>query len=329
MNIVYIIGNGFDVSLRMKTRYADFYDDYCQSKEEDTNEDVVKLKKTIEAGKEDWKDLELQLGKYSKQVSSSEKMQQICLALDDALREYLIKEQEKISSEDFDRDLTIEHFAHPERFLLPDDQLLVYQGYDTSLRNIRLITLNYTDTLEKAINYGKTGTSFNGVDKSGRRWRVLDIMHVHGTLDGTPLVGVDNVSQIANDSFAGDQDLLDIIVKPEANGAIKSGIVRQCSEAIQQADIIVLFGVSIGETDLTWWREIGKRLSTNGATRVILFHFDPKLDIAHHSFLVAHKERIVRDDFLKKSDCKGEEKNYRNRIFVGVNSDFLKGIRKM
>lgn len=329
MNIVYIIGNGFDVSLGMKTRYTDFYDDYCQSKEEDKNEDVVKLKQTIEAGKEDWKDLELQLGKYTKQVSTSEKMQQICLALDDALREYLIKEQEKTSSEDFDRDLTIEHLVHPDSFLLVDDQSRVYQGHDPSLRTIRLITLNYTDTLEKAISYGKTGTSFKGVDKSGRSWRIMDIMHVHGTLDGTPLVGVDNASQIANDSFSGDQDLLDILVKPEANGAIKSGIVRRCSEAIQQADIIVLFGVSVGETDLTWWREIGKRLSTNGASKVIIFHFNPKLDIDHHGFLVAREERVVREDFLKKADCKGEEKLYRNRIFVGVNSGLFKGIRKV
>lgn len=60
MNIVYIMGNGFDVSLGMKTRYPDFYDDYCKRSVRNQNADVVKLKQTIEEGREDWKDLEIQ-----------------------------------------------------------------------------------------------------------------------------------------------------------------------------------------------------------------------------------------------------------------------------
>lgn len=32
MNIVHILGNGFDINLGMKTRYADFYDYYKKIK---------------------------------------------------------------------------------------------------------------------------------------------------------------------------------------------------------------------------------------------------------------------------------------------------------
>lgn len=47
MNILYLIGNGFDVSLGMKTRYADFYDAYCAQAEENVNSKVCELKKII------------------------------------------------------------------------------------------------------------------------------------------------------------------------------------------------------------------------------------------------------------------------------------------
>ena len=327
MNTVYIIGNGFDVSVGMKTRYTDFYDDYCQRGNEEQNADVVKLKQTIEKGREDWKDLELQLGKYTAEVPASTTMQQICLDLDDALREYLLKEQEKTTAQEFDTDLTVDHLVHPEYFLLPEDQLVVFQGLDANNRNIRIITLNYTDTLEKALSNGKSGIMDRGADKAGRNWRIQGILHLHGTLDGTPLVGVDNVSQIANEEMVADQDLLDILVKPVANGAIKSGIIRHCREAIQQADVIVLFGISIGETDQTWWKEIGLQIMNRGI-RVIVFSYNPGLDITHHANLIARQERMIRKGFLEKAECRGEEKNYRNRIYVGVNSTIFKGIRK-
>ena len=59
MNILYLIGNGFDLSLGMKTRYEDFYEYYCKLVETEQNADVIALKKTIKEGKEDWKDLKL------------------------------------------------------------------------------------------------------------------------------------------------------------------------------------------------------------------------------------------------------------------------------
>lgn len=328
MNIVYVIGNGLDVSLGMKTRYSDFYDDYCKSRKENQNEDVIKLKQTIEQGKEDWKDLELQLGKYTSQVSDSAIMQKICLDLDDALRVYLLKEQDKASTQEFDRDLTIEYLTKPEYFLLPDDQTTVYQGFDASSRNIRIITLNYTDSLEKALSNGASGVSDKGLDKSGHNWRIGEILHLHGTLSGTPLVGVDNVSQIENEKLASDPDLLDILVKPIANDAMKSGIVKTCRRVIEQADVIVLFGVSMGETDQTWWKEIGKQTVSRG-TRIIIFSYKPELDITHHANLIARQERLIRKRFLDIAGCSGEEKTFRNRIYIGVNSSIFKGIRKI
>ena len=83
MRILYFIGNGLDVSLGMKTRYPDFYEYYCSLDENMQDRDVIRLRNSIEQGKEDWKDLEYQLGQYTKDVSNAEALERICLNLND------------------------------------------------------------------------------------------------------------------------------------------------------------------------------------------------------------------------------------------------------
>lgn len=329
MRILYIIGNGLDVALGMKTRYPDFYDYCCSLNEEQRNEDVIKLRDDIAKNKEDWKDLEYQLGQYSGKVSKTEVMERICLNLNDSLREYLLREQLKVSAEDFDRRQCILHMAFPEKYVLPNDREIVYNDFsDKNNRNIDIITLNYTDTLEKILSNGKNGIADSGYDHTGtRRWTIGSMHHVHGTLSGSPLVGVDNASQIVNKEFAENEDLREIMIKPEANSAIKSGVDRRCRELIAQANVIVLFGVSLGDTDLTWWKEIGKRLKSSNAV-VILFHFDPKMNLEHHEYYTAQYERKWRGEFVQKSECGGAEKDWRRRIFVTFNRSFMDGVRK-
>jgi hypothetical protein len=56
MQILYIIGNGFDLSLGLKTSYNNFYQ-YYKTVESD-NVNIQKLKKNISKTYESWADLE-------------------------------------------------------------------------------------------------------------------------------------------------------------------------------------------------------------------------------------------------------------------------------
>lgn len=327
MNILYIIGNGLDIGLGLRTRYPEFYKYYCSKDDEERNEDIIKLRDSIAKGKEDWKDLEYQLGQYTINVKDAESMERICLDLSDSLRDYLLEEQNKVKSEDFDRNTFISHLIHPESFLLPTDRDSLYNGMPTLMdRSINIITLNYTDTLEKILLPGKKGIATNGIDSEGVRWSLGHLLHVHGVLSGSPLIGVDNATQIANKDLAANEDIRELLMKPNANIAIKSGVDNSCRELIRSANLIVLFGVSLGETDLIWWKEVGSRVK-KGARMVILQH-DEGLGIDHHENLIARHERRVRTDFVKKASLEGGEKDWRNGVFVTFNRTFLNGVKK-
>jgi hypothetical protein len=97
----------------------------------------------------------------------------------------------------------------------------------------------------------------------GHNVNLSQIVHIHGVAEEnkTILLGVNDLSQIENESIREDIDLLDIIVKPQTNKESRSGIDTQCIYLLQKANLICIFGSSIGNTDKMWWKILGERLN--------------------------------------------------------------------
>ena len=61
MNVLFLIGNGFDINLGMPTDYQSFYDFYLKQKSD--SEAISKMKKYLAQERyESWSDLEWGLG---------------------------------------------------------------------------------------------------------------------------------------------------------------------------------------------------------------------------------------------------------------------------
>ena len=75
MNIVHIIGNGFDLNLDLKTSYKDFYDYYIKINSK--NEIIELLKREIKSNSENWSDLELALGKFTSKIKTVDEFEVI------------------------------------------------------------------------------------------------------------------------------------------------------------------------------------------------------------------------------------------------------------
>lgn len=102
MNITFLIGNGFDVNLGLKTRYVDFYKYYVNQDNPDALDAVKRFKSEIndfikeETKKQDeatidWRDLEVALGKWTPNLKAEE-VEPLYLDIIDSLRDYLISE---------------------------------------------------------------------------------------------------------------------------------------------------------------------------------------------------------------------------------------------
>lgn len=96
MNITYLLGNGFDVNLGLKTRYKDFYTFYCNLPLKEESEAVMEFRKAIEKEHENWSDLEESLGRYTNKIKTIEDFKLIHNDVTKHLNYYLLEEQKKL-----------------------------------------------------------------------------------------------------------------------------------------------------------------------------------------------------------------------------------------
>lgn len=281
MNTLFIIGNGFDLNLDLNTDYPSFYKYYLE--QSTSNKAIQKLKEDITQKQySTWADLEEGLGKYAENCSKEDYL----MILDDIrtnLLKYLKEEDQKMAfgiTDTFYEDL-----KKPERHLERVMQDKYYAYYNSYLKSpvgnyVDIITFNYTYTLERILDIarGKSIVKLPTIDNSIN----LDyLLHIHGTLDNELDLGINDPSQLLNDSFKVDMDILENVVKSEFNDACLNGNNSICERYISEADVIVLFGVSLGVTDKKWWSLIGERL-INSRCIIIYYPFDEKKDESIH-----------------------------------------------
>lgn len=280
MNILFIIGNGFDLNLGLKTGYADFYNYYTELSSND--ETIKNFKNTIADNIKNWSDLELSLGKYTEELKSENELDVIYDDLLTHLSTYLIKEENDFDFSKINLKEFYDSLISPECVLPRADkdvlQAFIAKNDTTKPWDINIITFNYTASLEKILN-NKQNISI-GHSKLGylNRINIENIFHVHGTTNEHMVVGVNDIAQIANTSFKDNINILDTMVKSDCNKAMKHNNDKICKHIINQANLIYIFGSSLGDTDNLWWNLIIQKLeNSKDSCRLVIFSKDSSL----------------------------------------------------
>lgn len=151
---------------------------------------------------------------------------------------------------------------------------------------------------------------------------LYNICHLHGVLDDTILVGVNDEQQIANDKFQQNQAVRDCLVKPEAIAAMRSDKSVLCNGYIQKADIIVLYGVSLGATDANLWKAVVERMGSNVHTMLVYFHHSKETIPTNRKQLLGRKEAEARKLLYQRLGLP-ENLQSNNSILVGYNKEIF------
>lgn len=315
MKETFLIGNGYDRAIGLNTGYSDFLDEYVKSKSRNENphykELIDRMKEDINSNRTLWADLEITLGKYTEEFDNWEDYAAVYEDINKELRQYIEKEQNRLGKDiKFSRESALNGFVNPMRLLEPADQSLMYSFFNSygSITEINVISLNYTNTIESELEA-----------QVANKVIVNQILHLHGMVDDTIILGVSDEKQIANPSFREKKYLKDFLIKSEANKTIKSNIDIRCQNLIASSDIIVTFGVSLGESDDYIWRMIGKQLSRNNF-KLIIFQYSPDVDFTHTRWKLGAAEDKVKDQFLTKDHINGlATPQMRDNIIVAFN----------
>ena len=265
MSTVFLIGNGFDLSCGMKTRYTDMYKDYCKIQENDTA--IIKqFKQDISNNEyETWADFELGMAKYAKNFSTENDFLSCLWDFKKYLISYLKNQEITFGNRLKDRSLYFELIDEMKRSVN-----FFYSGISNNLDfeisrlndgKYQYICFNYTDTfnkLGKNIDY----TFFQD-----------NYVAIHGVLDKDVVLGVDNAQQV-NTTFSQSTNFSRSFIKPYFNKEFDSMRVFNAKRYIENANLICTYGLSLGDTDLTWRELILQTLQKNPDSHLFYYSYD-------------------------------------------------------
>lgn len=318
MNVTYIIGNGFDICCGLKTKYEDFYD-YLKNNYDSNDCENLIIKEII--NRDDinyWSDLEMSLGEYTKDIIDNDQLEKFYedkYNLENELSKYLNKEQKRIDwnkncVKDEMKRKFLTDILKPYKYFTPvikEKLKKIFEGENS----YNIITLNYTNVLANCCKI--SGLNINP-------------KYAHGSLESNHIIlGVDNTNQISSNKFRDSIYMSINMCKPNIDNEIGGNGIKNCRSILQYSDVICLFGVSLGCTDLSWWEMINSLLINRRVQKILIFAYDSKLDM-NFLYKVAQAKDKIKNNLLKYSLKDENEKaniSLRNSIEVIFNSDML------
>lgn len=279
MVVTFILGNGFDMQMGLKSSYGDFIKEYIKPNPDD-NENIKRFKAYLKQNKdkEMWSDAEkafgLHLGEFSDNniAEYSERLQDF----ETKMIDYLEIQQ---NTRYFGRRAQIKDrfcdfvFGFPDELLANGKEELKLQE-DNKHTTFYFLTFNYTNIIDNIIGCCVLGSA---VRRRGPESHPLydyfnKPLHIHGTLDTSIIMGVNDESQLdVRNGLTLTQQIKYQLIKSEMNRGLRTNREREAKGIINLSDVIVLYGVSFGETDNIWWTEIRKWLSNDWNHKIVAF----------------------------------------------------------
>lgn len=343
-DVTFLIGNGFDLNVGLNTRYTDFYKIYTAENANDS--DIIRrFKKDILKSEEEnwktWADFEMGMGQQSKNFAGNNQVEDFIECFNDfvvCFNKYLVDECEKISWNAVEKSIyelfvnSVVHFyiyikSVGTKYMQETIEHLQDQGAKT-----HFIQFNYTNAFDKLIqrsNLVKLVSAYH--------FTFGENLHVHGKIyGGHPSIGVNDESQIENETIRNDPRIQTIFIKPKFLDALQNRNINQiiprteALNAITESAVICSFGASMGDSDKYWWEKIGEWLRQSDGLLVIFDISGSRDDgTSPLAFLnsindVENRKKEIFQRFIRLSGIDSNWLNDNpNKILVELDSDMF------
>lgn len=329
MKAVFLIGNGFDINLGLKTKYTDFYEYYLELNSIEDSPSITKLKNHLREDRNNpngskyqfWSDMEEAMGTFTMNFEDVKEMKEAYYDLNDKLKDYISHIEKEGVKDNINRGKLISDLAHPERYLrevFKREFTTFCKKWERNAYETFIISFNYTNVIEKTLAFKEKSNAI-GRTLFNTSNTLYPIIHIHGTTKA-PLIGVNDVSQIKNSSLRENEEVQECLIKPKLNEMLGHLEDVSALKHIQEAILIYIFGVSLGDTDKIWWLSVGERLKQD--CRVIYFVYNPNEDSRPSE--LNNIRRKYKNILLSKTNLNEKEKEEAfSKIFIVLNSDMF------
>lgn len=330
VNITFIIGNGFDLNLGLKTSYTDFYKIYVEDADEEKNELIQYFKKSIPVSSEtktkieNWSDFEKAMGEYStdsiftlpdggdKFLScAGHFLKEFESHLKEQVKEFKSKKLIDLNKSNFIKsilkfsDVFIYNTDKHKKFAKIINECTRLEG------KINFLQLNYTDVFD--IIYERCRQECNlylkGNNDYKQKYGINQLgvnIHVHGEVGNLPVLGVSSIDQIISETVRNNPEVIKGFIKENYYEARKDknkdmDIPADIAKILLwDSDIVCIYGASIGETDKHWWVEVGNLLKEENKLLIILGYKKGSANRNSNEVTVWHNEKEQKEKDLSE-----------------------------
>lgn len=267
MSTLFLIGNGFDVNCGMKTKYTDVYEGYIN--EASTTDIIKKFKADISADFKTWGDFEMAMAEYAKYLNSESEFLECIRDFARYLEQHLLEENNRVKQLFSDESIMTavvsemkESFTNFYTSISHNIDTIMERRNATYLMGFRAISFNYTDVFD---------VLWKEVLRHSNNY--APVTHIHGVLQDGPVLGVDNTSQISA-KYELTRKGKRGFVKPFFNSEYDEHRVNEAKQRIKNALTICAFGMSFGDSDLSWRNEIIEWLKSDKQHHLFVYRYN-------------------------------------------------------
>lgn len=293
-NVVFLIGNGFDLNCGLKSRYTDVYQYYC-SKTSNDSEVIKKFKKDLLNNHENWSDFEIGISKYAQNLSNENELIECIRDFRKSLKEYLTIEETSFYDNVNAVDGLMAQINKETKKSLSSFYMGISNNITRSVSDISridFITFNYTSPLDNIIYFEYPHQNESSKYKIG--CTSDRVIHIHGSFhNGTPVLGVDRIDQL-DISYDLSPKGKRTIIKPTFNSEFDISRIEFAQQLINNAHYICTFGLSLGLSDLTWRESIISWLQISSLNQLFIYDYSAYLEDGFED-----DERLDAEDELK------------------------------
>lgn len=315
-SITFMIGNGFDLRMGMKTRFADMYEGYIA--QESPSIAIERFKEMLRKDAPEyktWGDFEMAMAEKAKEFEDEAAFIECLRDFKLYMAGHLQVEQKQFKNRMGVRRDTGKLCKNEARDSLQN----FYMGLSPNVRNkfkaigidvypeYKAISFNYTDIFDTLLFPG------------------MKIVHIHGTLDAEVVLGADNLDQVKGLPYIATRRFMRAFIKPEFNNGYNSERVTEAEEIIKNSNIICIYGMSLGESDHSWVVRLKEWLLEDEDHHLVYFMYDETVynRLLWDAIMDAEEDRI--DSFLERfCDSEAEKERIYKQIHIPVGYDIFK-----
>ncbi|WP_233005397.1 AbiH family protein [Exiguobacterium aurantiacum] len=281
MKVTYLVGNGLDIHIGLKTRYSDFYDYLENSNDINLNNKVFKsiIEERFETqennvAKIDWSDFEIAIGKYVDRISNKDDLNSFIEDFEEFVDEFTNFIDDQLISLNLDKFTFKSNEIFHESILRPikldeRDQIHlneIYKKTDNQNQERNFIVFNYTKIFEDIV--------VNWIRKNpNSSIKINNPIHIHGYSQMQTLMGVNDESQLCG-VYSTDEDLQMMLIKTKSNEKASTLRFEKATKLLKESNLIIVFGMSLGESDKYWWQKIIENLENDSSSNVIIYAYE-------------------------------------------------------